>query len=160
MKKEKKVQKFEIITRANRKIKSRQWWNKNLLKLRKLFLKALPKNKQTLFKNSSLTVLITNNKEITELNKKFKKTNKPTDVLSFHLRKEEQIKKKYLGDIVISIEQAKKQALKKHASIENELIMLLIHGYLHLLGYDHKHRKEANIMFSLQNKLLLEMMFY
>ena len=51
---------------------------------------------------------------------------------------------------------AKRQAKEKDTKLENELKMLLIHGYLHLIGYDHKSSKEAKVMFSLQNNLLNE----
>ena len=149
--------KVEIIIRPNSRIKSRQWWNQQSIKLGKLFFKALPKNKIIKFKSSSYTLLITKDKEIQGLNNKFRKINRPTDVLSFHLNKNEQLNKKYLGDIVISIETAKKQAMKKRISPETELTMLCIHGYLHLLGYDHKLTKDAKTMFSLQNKLLRKM---
>ena len=108
-----------------------------------------------LIKSSSLTLLLTNNKEIQNLNKRFRNINRATDVLSFHLNRKEQLTKKYLGDIVISTEFAKKQAIKKKVPLETELQMLLIHGYLHLLGYDHKLVKQAKVMFSLQNKILL-----
>lgn len=145
-------QKTEIIIRPGSTIKSRQWWNQKAIKLRKAFFKCLPKNKITRFKSSSFTLLITKDKEIQDLNRKFRKINKPTDVLSFHLN--ERLNKKYLGDIVISVETAKKQAVKKRIQQETELTMLFIHGYLHLLGYDHKLTKDAKIMFSIQNKLL------
>ena len=82
--------------------------------------------------------------------------NKPTDVLSFHLKLNEQKKQNYLGDIMISLETAKRQAKQKGIKLEKELKTLLIHGYLHLIGYDHKLEKEAKIMFSLQNNLLKE----
>ena len=152
--------KFEVIIRKNCNIKSRQWWFKYLKKLKGLLLNHLAESKFELIKKSTLTLLITNNTEIKNLNYKHRKINKPTDVLSFHLSKKEQIKNKYLGDIVISYEKAKKQADEKHFPIESELLMLLIHGYLHLLGYDHKLKKDAKQMFTLQNKILLETVFY
>ncbi len=151
---------FELIIRKGLNIKSRQWWLKYLKKIKALLLKHLPKSKIRLVKKSTLTLLITNNTEMQKLNYSHRKINKPTDVLSFHLDKTEQIKNKYLGDIVISDEKAKKQANEKHFPIESELLMLLIHGYLHLLGYDHIIKKDAKQMFALQNKILLEIIFY
>ncbi len=151
---------FELIIRKGSNIKSRQWWLKYLKKLKTLLLKHLPKSKIRLVEKSTLTLLITNNTEMQKLNYSHRKINKPTDVLSFHLDKTEQIKNKYLGDIVISYEKAKKQANEKHFPIESELLLLLVHGYLHLLGYDHKLKKDAKQMFALQNKLLLEIIFY
>lgn len=145
---------IEIVIRSKARIKSRQWWNNNLRKVRRLFLKHLPQKKSLVCSNSAFTLLITNNKEIQNLNKNFRKIDKPTDVLSFHINKKEQLKRKYLGDIVISFQKAKEQALKQMIPIEKELLILLIHGYLHLLGYDHKLSNEAKRMFSLQNKIL------
>lgn len=125
-----------------------------------MLVKHLPKAKARYIKESAFTLLITTNNEIQKLNYTHRKINKPTDVLSFHLNKREQIKNRYLGDIVISSEKAKEQAYKKHFSVKSELLMLLIHGYLHLLGYDHMIRRDAKQMFTLQNKLLLEILFY
>ncbi|MBI3589951.1 MAG: rRNA maturation RNase YbeY [Candidatus Melainabacteria bacterium] len=150
---------IEIVIRPSSKIRSRQWWSKQLKKSKKLISKYLNNStKRNLIRNSSLTLLLTNNKEIQNLNKRFRNINRSTDVLSFHLNKKEQLKKKYLGDIVIATEFAKKQAIKKRIPLETELQMLLIHGYLHLLGYDHKLIKQAKTMFSLQNKILLMML--
>ena len=151
---------IEVIIRKNCDIKSRQWWLKYLEKLKDLLIKYLPKSKIRLAKESNCTLLITNNREIQKLNNKHRKINKATDVLSFHLYKNEQRKNKYLGDIVISHEKAKQQANEKHFPVESELLMLLIHGYLHLLEYDHKLKKDAKQMFALQNKILLELLFY
>ena len=151
---------FELIIRKGSTIKSRQWWLKYFNKLKGLFIKYLPKSKTELIQESTLTLLITNNSEIQKLNYRHRKINKPTDVLSFHLEKTEQIKNKYLGDIVISYEKAKKQANEKDFPLESELLMLLIHGYLHLLGYDHMIKKDAKKMFALQNKMLVEMIFH
>ncbi len=151
---------FEVIVRKNSLIKSRQWWLNSIKKLKLLLLKHLPKEKILLTKQAVFTLLITNNKEIKRLNSKYRKLDKATDVLSFALDKKEQAKSKYLGDIVISSQKAKQQAEEKYFSTDNELIMLLVHGYLHLLGYDHENKKEAKSMFSLQNKLLVEMLFY
>ena len=152
-----KKKQFDVIVRPNARIKSRQWWINKIKKLSSLLLKYLSLHKKQFFKNSSFTLLVTNNKEIQNLNKTYRKINKPTDVLSFHLNKNNQISKKYLGDIVISASYAQKQAIKNNISFEVELQMLLIHGYLHLLGYDHKSTKDAKIMFPLQNELLERM---
>lgn len=151
---------FEVIIRKNSRIKSRQWWLNCIKKLKLLLLKYLPKEKILLTKQAIFTLLVTNNNEIKKLNSKYRKLDKATDVLSFGLNKKEQVKSKYLGDIVISSQKAKEQAEEKYFPTDNELIMLLVHGYLHLLGYDHENKKEAKVMFSLQNKLLLEMLFY
>ena len=150
----------EVIIRPNCNIKSRQWWTLQLLKLKNLLIKHLNLNQKKILKESRLTILITKNKEIQYLNQRFRNINKSTDVLSFHLKKKEQINKKYLGDIVISVQYSAKEAKKKKLPIEVELQTLLIHGYLHLLEYDHSTIKESKTMFSLQNKLLKELNFY
>jgi len=86
-----------------------------------------------------LGVNIVNDKEITELNERYVKKKGTTDVLSFPLEKEkgpdEVIR---LGDIVINIQQAKRQAEEKKVELEKELEFLLEHGLLHLLGFHHK----------------------
>lgn len=146
---------FEIILRNECNIKSRQWWLKNLVEIKKDLEKRLKnKNLNKLIKSCGLSVLITNNKEIKDLNKKFRKKNKPTDVLSFYYLKSEQLKNKYLGDIVISLEYVTNNCKKTKLLIEVELINLLIHGYLHLLGFDHVSLKEEKIMFNYQSKIL------
>ena len=145
---------FQIIVRPKTKIKSRQWWTNSYKKINRLLSLYLPKSKSMFLKRKGLFLLITNDTEIRDLNKKFRKKNKPTDVLSFQLDKNKQIKQKYLGDAVISAETARKQAHIKGVSIDKELKMLFIHACLHLLGYDHTRKKEAKSMFLLQEKIL------
>lgn len=74
---------------------------------------------------------------IQTLNRKFMKKNKPTDVLSFPLGEKAPDGKFYLGDIVIAVPVAFGQAKAKGHSLDRELRLLAIHGFLHLLGYDH-----------------------
>ncbi|GEM_PF-402403 len=145
---------FEVILRPNLKIRSRQWWKRKTKEISLILRKNLPKKDIRFSKIFKATLLLTNNKEIQNLNKIHRKINKPTDVLSFHLNKREQLNQKYLGDIIISIEKAKKQAIEQNKTIEEELIMLIIHGFLHLIGYDHEKIKDERIMFSLQDKIL------
>lgn len=147
-------QKDEVVIRSETFIKSRQWWISSIRKVKNGLKRFIPKRKLSLLKEGALTLLVTNDREMKDLNRKFRKINKPTDVLSFHLKNKDQLTKNYLGDIVISVQTAKKQAQKQKKTIESELLMLLAHAYLHLLGYDHKLQKEAKIMFSLQNKTL------
>lgn len=150
---------FEILIKKNRGIKSRQWWTKEIKKVISLTKIALPKIYQKQLSTSSFTLLLTNDKEIQNLNKLYRKKNTPTDVLSFYIDKKEQIKQKYLGDIVISTDTAKKQAKVKNVPTESELILLFTHGYLHLLGFDHIKTKDAKIMFKYQNQILKEFYF-
>ena len=149
--------KFELLIRGKAPIKSRQWWNKKIKNLFNSIPQFLNKRTFSFCKNLSFTLLITNNKEIQDLNKRFRNIKRPTDVLSFHLSKNKQISNKYLGDIVISEQFAKKEAKKNNKEVDIELQMLLVHGYLHLLGYDHILPKDRKNMFSLQNKILNNM---
>ena len=146
---------FEILIRKKSDIKSRQWWNKEITKVLSYTYKKVlkPLNK------GSFTLLVTNDIEIQNLNKKFRKKDKATDVLSFNQEKDFQIKNNYLGDIVISSNTALRQANEKKLPIESELILLFLHGYLHLLGYDHIKKKDARIMFKFQNEIMKEFVY-
>lgn len=90
--------------------------------------------------NQEITVLLVGDKKIRSLNKKYKNKDKVTDVLSFSQKEGEAIvlpgkEDNYLGDIVICYPQAKRQAKKYKHSVKKELSWLLVHGFLHLLGY-------------------------
>lgn len=94
-------------------------------------------------------ITFVDDKTIRELNKKYRKKDKPTDVLSFSLREGEiatDISSDLIGDVVISVETAIKQAGDYKHSFEEELKILLIHGILHLFGYDHIKEKDFVIM--------------
>lgn len=84
-----------------------------------------------------IVLAFVNNKAIQELNQRFLKQNKPTDVLSFPLGEKGPDGKYYLGDIIISVPEAYKQAEEKNHSLERELEILTVHGFLHLLDYEH-----------------------
>ena len=90
-----------------------------------------------------LSILIVNNRSIRELNKKYRGMDKPTDVLAFPIGGHS----KLLGDIIISMEKTHAQAAERGHSPEQEFKILLTHGILHLLGYDHEiSRSEAQRM--------------
>ena len=117
-------------------------WSKKL-KNKKFFFKkiskAFPKKYKFLNKNVSLNLLLSNNKNIKKLNKNFRKKNKPTDILSFPFEKKLKIKKKtYIGDIIISYNFIDKPKSQKIDIFKKKLIKIFIHGFLHLLGFDHK----------------------
>jgi probable rRNA maturation factor len=76
-------------------------------------------------------------RKIRTLNRTFRKKDKATDVLSFPLRERAADGKYYLGDIVISVPQARRQAFRLGHSLSDELVDLTVHGFLHLLGYEH-----------------------
>jgi probable rRNA maturation factor len=87
-----------------------------------------------------LSVLLLDNKGIRAVNKKYLNRNRPTNVISFSLTEGEfgNINPHVLGDVVISVEKALEQAETRGTSLEEELTFLLIHGILHLVGYDHE----------------------
>ena len=126
-------------------------WKKKLKKPEIYFKKKLKKlSKLVAFKDKSyeFTVMLTNNKKMKNLNSKFRNKNISTDVLSFPLK----IKSKnkiYLGDIAISFEIINKRA--KSSNFDYELDKMWIHGYLHLLGYDHKKNKDYYLMIKKEN---------
>jgi len=110
-------------------------------------------------KNSSISVLLTNDTEMRKLNEKYRAKDKSTDVLSFSMREGQdfpKIEKENLGDIVISLDYAEKQAKEFEVSLEQELKRLLVHGCLHLLGYEHEDVSEdkAKEMFDKQEEVL------
>ncbi|MCP3922256.1 MAG: rRNA maturation RNase YbeY [Desulfobacterales bacterium] len=99
--------------------------------------------------DSELSVVFVDNDEITDINFSFRGKNKPTNVLSFPMHEGEfgDLNPELLGDVVISLETAQDEANKAHIKFEERLSQLLIHGILHLLGYDHERSEEdANIM--------------
>ena len=117
--------------------------------------KLLKLNKIKLFQNKSknCTIFLTNNKTMKELNKKFRNKNKPTDVLSFPFDNKMKHKKNlYLGDIAISYEIVNKRS--KNSNFFLEFDKMWIHGYLHLLGHDHKKKKDFTKMKKLEEKIL------
>ena len=126
-------------------------WKKKLEKPEIYFKKKLKKlSKFSSFKNKNqeFTVMLTNNKKMKDLNLKFRNKNVSTDVLSFPLKVK--LKNKlYLGDIAISFEIINKRA--KSTSFDHELDKMWIHGYLHLLGHDHKKNKDYYLMNKREN---------
>jgi len=105
-----------------------------------------------------ISVFLTNNATIKELNRKFRNINKVTDVLSFPnemLPNEDE--NCCLGDIIISVEKALGQADEYGHSIEREIAFLTAHSVLHLLGYDHMNNKDEKIMFEKQEEILIKM---
>ena len=116
-------------------------WSKKLKK-KELFFKKIcrsfPKKYKFLQKKVSFTLLLSNNKSIKKLNKNFRNKDKPTDILSFPSNKKlKKIKENYIGDIIISynfIDKPKSQSFKL---FKEKLIKTFIHGFLHLLNFDH-----------------------
>ena len=103
----------------------------------------------------SLSVRITDDEELQSLNLKYRGIDKPTDVLSFPTDfTDPDLEGRYLGDVVISHSRAEEQAQWRGHKIEEELQLLIVHGVLHLLGYDHGDKKEKKELWSLQSSIL------
>ena len=116
-------------------------WSKRLKK-KELFFKKIckifPKKYKFLNKQISLTLLLSNNKNIKKLNQNFRKKNRPTDVLSFPFNKITKLSKKtYIGDIIISYNFMDKPKSQKLSSFKEKVVKTFIHGFLHLVGFDH-----------------------
>ena len=105
--------------------------------------------------NQELSVLLTDDKKIRELNKKYRGQDRATDVLSFSQNEGEENEPDYhlMGDVVISTVTAKRQASQHGLSLEEEIVLLLIHGILHLLGFNHERPEEAYHMKKKTRKL-------
>lgn len=105
--------------------------------------------------NSELSIVIDGDEEIQRLNEQFLGVNSPTDVLSFPSDENNpETGAPYLGDIIISYPRAKMQAESVGETIEDELQLLVVHGTLHLLGYDHAEPEEKALMWKSQQKAL------
>jgi probable rRNA maturation factor len=109
--------------------------------------------------NIEFGVIMVDNKKIRELNKTYRNIDRETDVITFRLEDYEEVmydKIKVLGDIYISIDKARSQSIEYGHSYLRELSFLLIHGFLHLLGYDHMNSEDEKEMFELQEEILNE----
>jgi len=128
--------------------------------LQKLFDYAA--QNESVQENAELSVSFVNNRDIQELNKTYRKKDDPTDVISFALQ--DAVADSIgivgsnvpliLGDIVISIDKVEEQATEYNHSFERELGFLAVHGFMHLLGYDHMDETEEKNMFQKQNDIL------
>ena len=132
-------------------------WSKRLKKKDLFFrelCKSFPKKYKFLNKKVTFTLLLSNNKNIKKLNKVFRKKNKSTDILSFPLDKKIKISKNiYLGDIIISYNYLDKPRSQDLKLFKEKVIKLFIHGFLHLLGFDHKKNKDYAKMLREENLL-------
>jgi len=132
-------------------------WNKRIKKKNIFFndlVSLFPKKYKFIKKRASLTILLSNNRHIKKLNKKFRNKNKPTDILSFPSEKNFNIKKSpYLGDIIISYEFMNKPKNLDNLEFKNKVIKIFIHGFLHLLGYNHIKVKDFKKMIKEEEKI-------
>jgi len=148
-----KMHKVEILIKDNK-------WKKEISDIENLFsiyfntiFNTFKKFKK---KKLEISILLTNSKEMKDLNKKFRKKNKDTDVLSFPNYQKSFFTKKiipnyiFLGDLALSYNYIKKTKLNFIKYIEK----VFVHGCLHLVGYKHNNMKEYNIMSQLEKKIL------
>jgi probable rRNA maturation factor len=105
--------------------------------------------------SANITIVLTDDRQLHELNHDFLDVDSPTDVLSFpSLETDPETNELYLGDILISIPRAKQQAESGGHTLEVEVQLLVVHGTLHLLGYDHASDEEKSVMWNEQAKVL------
>jgi probable rRNA maturation factor len=132
-------------------------WSKRLKKKELFFYKIckfFPKKYKFYYKKVSLTLLLSNNKHIKKLNKDFRNKNKSTDILSFPFNKKVKIlKKTYIGDVIISYNFIDKPKSQKLKYFKEKLIKTFIHGFLHLLGFDHVKNKDYQRMLKEEERI-------
>ena len=132
-------------------------WSKKLKKQNLFFkevCKSFPKKYQFLNKKVYFNLLLSNNKNIKKLNKIFRNKNKSTDVLSFPSSKKIEISKNvFLGDMIISYNYLDKPKSQELKLFKEKVIKIFIHGYLHLLGFDHRKNKDYAKMLRTENLL-------
>ena len=105
--------------------------------------------------DADITIVLTDDAQLHELNKEFLGVDAPTDVLSFPASESDpETGTPYLGDILISIPRATQQAQAAGHPVEAEVQLLVIHGTLHLLGYDHAEAEEKTKMWNAQSEVM------
>ena len=139
---------FEIINNYNKEIKE--------LDILQGYINFVVKEEH--LENCLFNIILIDNKEIKEINSKYRNIDRETDVITFALEdyedKEKGMEFRVLGDIYISVDKVYEQALEYGHSVKRELCFLFVHGLLHLLGYDHMTKEDEEIMFPLQEKIL------
>lgn len=117
------------------------------------FLQALGRQ------DDELSILLVDDAEIKNLNRQHRNIDSATDVLSFPQMEDDEFISHMLGDVVISVETADRQAKEHHFSLEQELVLLLIHGLLHLLGFDHERSEEEEKIMKAKTWELFRLIF-
>ena len=112
---------------------------------------------QKKYNSAQLTVRIVGYEESRQLNEKFRHRSGPTNVLSFPFERPDMVQPPLLGDIVICGPLVVKEAADQNKEVKAHWAHIVIHGVLHLLGYDHEDADEANIMESLEKKIMTEL---
>ena len=140
---------FDIFNNTNKEIEE-------ISKLKE-YLKFIVKKLDV--EKAIFNIIFVSNEEIHKINKEYRNVDRVTDVISFALEDNSDIKYedfRLLGDIYIAIDVAYDQAVEYNHSREREVCFLATHGLLHLLGYDHMNEEDEKEMFSLQEELLKE----
>lgn len=142
------MNKIEVFIQVEEEIKE-------LETVEKVLYSALEKEK---LKDTSFNLIIVDKDYIHELNKNYRKIDRVTDVITFALEDEDSLvipsNERILGDIYICLDRAKEQADEYGHSLLRELSFLAVHGFYHLLGYDHMIKEEEKIMFAKQEEVL------
>lgn len=120
--------------------------------------------KEDVASEAEVSISFVSDQEIKEINRNYRQQDRPTDVISFAMQEKVTGEANIigddlplvLGDIVISVDKAKEQAAEYGHSLERELGFLTVHGFLHLLGYDHMNQEEEAEMFGKQDNILGE----
>ena len=135
---------MEIVRRAaGRKFSSRR--------LKQVALAVLQLTEQ---QDAELSLAMIGNAAMQELNARYRHKNYPTDVLSFPAARNLPTEAPLLGDVIISVEKAAEQAKQRRRTLDQEMATLLIHGIVHLLGYDHERSaKDARVMTRIEKKI-------
>jgi probable rRNA maturation factor len=115
-------------------------------------------NSSDIPEKSNLTIVIGNDKFLQRLNRQYRQVDSPTDVLSFPSGEiDPDTDTPYLGDVIISLPRASEQASAENHPLADELQLLVVHGILHLLGYDHIHPADKRKMQTAQDKILSQL---
>ena len=140
----------EIINQTNEEVKE--------LEVVKKVLESAMKKEQ--LKKTAFNLIIVDNEYIKYLNSTYRKIDRETDVITFALEDEDSVvlpsDVRILGDIYISLDKAKTQSAEYGHSLLRELSLLAVHGFYHLLGYDHMNKKDEAVMFAKQEEVLEE----
>lgn len=151
---------FEIIYKD---IEEKTVWEKVIEKILKRCLK------EEKIENSKLliTITLTNPENIKKINKEYRNIDRATDVLSFPMFEKEELEEKIkkndfehedvLGDIIISVEKVQEQAIEYGHSFERELSYMVVHGFYHLMGYDHIQEEDKKKMRPKEEKILSDL---
>ncbi len=110
-------------------------------------------------KNAEVSVMLTNDDAVHALNREYRGVDRPTNVLSFAALDDEDepiVNPMLLGDIVVAFETTEREAAEQNKSPEEHFFHLIVHGVLHLIGYDHVEDADAEVMEALETKIMIE----